>query len=79
MKYASFAVALLINSTMAIQRLSHMKHYPDVTFLQEDPAPAELEGAKDEKKDEKKAEVKPEFGNEGFNSGKDQSQKPCDD
>jgi hypothetical protein len=76
MKYASFAVALLINSTMAlnIQRLSHMKSFPDVTFLQEDPAPAK-EGAKEDKKEE----VKPEFGNEGFNAGKDQSQKPCDD
>jgi hypothetical protein len=65
MKYASFAVALLINSTMAlsIQRLSHMKHYPDVTFLQEEPAPA--------KEGEKKEEVISEFGNEGFNSGKD--------
>jgi hypothetical protein len=76
MKYASVAVALLINSAMGF-KLHHMNSFPDVTFLQEEPAKEE-EKKGEEKKGEEKKELKPEFGNEGFNSGKDQAQVPCD-
>ena len=77
MKYASFAVALLINSAMGF-KLHHMKSFPDVTFLQEEPAKEEEKKGEEGKKGEEKKELKPEFGNEGFNDGKDQAQVPCD-